>query len=127
MNTDLEAAFDLILTTAIKNHVSQEELPTSIVVITDMEIDRCSIGDWTFYDQMEARFNANGYDIPNIVFWNVNSRHDTFHASFDRKGVQLASGQSASVFQSLTGSVGMTPYEYMLTVLNTDRYRKITV
>lgn len=126
MNTDLEAAFDLILSTAVSNRVPQEDLPTSIVVITDMEIDQCANKNWTFYDQMAAKFTANGYTMPNIVFWNVNSRHDTFHASYDRKGVQLASGQSASVFQSLTSGVKMTPYDYMLSVLNSDRYRVIT-
>ena len=127
MNTDLEAAFDLILNTAVKYETPAEEMPDSIIVITDMEIDRCTYGDWLFYDQMKARFEANGYQIPNIVFWNVNSRNDTYHADYDRKGVQLASGQSVIVFKSLIDGVNLTPYDYMLSVLNSDRYEMITV
>lgn len=127
MNTDLEAAFNLVLYTAVKYNVPKDEMPTSIVVITDMEIDRCVSNDWLFYDLMKTRFALNGYDIPNIVFWNVNSRKNTFHASFDRKGVQLASGQSPSVFESLVKAVNLTPYEYMLEVVNGERYEKITV
>ena len=127
MNTDLEAAFLLVLRTAIKYNTPKQEMPTSIVVITDMEFDRCANRDWAFYDQMAVHFEASGYEIPNIVFWNVNSRNDTYHASFDRKGVQLASGQSATVFASLAKGVNLTPYEYMLTVLDTERYAKITV
>ncbi len=127
MNTDLEAAFDLVLHTAVKYDTQKEEMPTSIVVITDMEFDRCVSNDWSFYEQMQARYQANGYDIPNIVFWNVNSRKDTYHASYDRKGVQLASGQSATVFATLAKGVSLTPYEYMLSVINTDRYAAITV
>lgn len=126
MNTDLEAAFLTVLSAAVKNKVPQEDLPTSIIVITDMEIDQCAYDDWTFYDQMEARFEHFGYTIPNIVFWNVQSRHNTYHASFDRKGVQLASGQSAAVFASLIKGISLTPYEYMLSVLNSERYAKIT-
>ena len=127
MNTDLEAAFRLLLYTAVKYRTTAEEMPDSIVVITDMEIDRCTWGDWLFYDQMKADFEAHGYKIPNIVFWNVNSRNNTYHASFDRKGVQLASGQSPSVFASLVKGINMTPYEYMLSVLNAERYEKINV
>lgn len=127
MNTDLEAAFRLVLDTAVKNKVPQDELPTSIVVITDMEFDSCTSLDQGFYEQMSALFEANGYHIPNIVFWNVNSHKDTFHASYDLKGVQLASGQSATVFKTLVNDSCPTPYEYMLSVLNDERYQMITV
>ncbi|MBQ1308030.1 MAG: DUF2828 family protein, partial [Erysipelotrichaceae bacterium] len=127
MNTNLEAAFRLLLYTAVKYRTPKEEMPSSIVVITDMEIDRCVSGDWLFYDLMKQQFEEHGYDMPNIVFWNVNSRHNTYHASFDRKGVQLASGQSTAVFESLVKGISLTPYEYMLSVLNTERYERITV
>ena len=127
LNTNLEAAFRLLLYTAVKYSTPKEEMPTFIVVITDMEIDRCTLGDWLFYDLMKKQFEDNGYDMPNVVFWNVNSRNSTYHASFDRKGVQLASGQSATVFESLTKGVCLTPYEYMMSVLNGERYERITV
>ncbi|MBP5280680.1 MAG: DUF2828 family protein [Erysipelotrichaceae bacterium] len=127
MNTNLEAAFRLLLYTAVKHKVPKEDMPQSIVVITDMEIDACTSPDWTFYDLMKKDFEANGYDMPNIVFWNVNSRNNTYHASFDRKGVQLASGQSTVVFESLVKGLDLTPYDYMLTVINAPRYERITV
>ncbi|MBQ3993594.1 MAG: DUF2828 family protein, partial [Erysipelotrichaceae bacterium] len=127
MNTNVEAAFDLILKTAVKNRVSKEVLPTSIVIISDMEFDRCSNPDWTFYDTMKAKYQNFGYELPNIVFWNVNSIKNTYQASFDRKGVQLASGSSATVFASLTEGKDMTPYDYMCSVLNAKRYAPISV
>ena len=127
MNTDLEAAFDLVLSSAVKYHTPKEELPSSIVVITDMEFDACANREWLFYDQMKAKFEHFGYKIPNIVFWNVNSRNNTYHASFDKAGVQLASGQAAIVFESLVKGIDLTPYEYMLSVLNQKRYEKISV
>ena len=127
-NTDLEAAFNLVLNTAIRFKTKAEDMPTSIVIISDMEIDSCTNAHkWTFYDEMKSRFESYGYQIPNIVFWNVNARHNTFHADMRAKGVQLASGQSASVFKSLIDGVYMTPYEYMLSVLNAPRYGGISV
>ncbi len=126
MNTDLEAAFELLLQSAVKFHAPKEEMPASVIVITDMEFDRCVRGG-LFYDTMKQRFNDHGYDLPNVVFWNVSSRHETYHVSSGVRGIQLASGQSAAVFESLVKGVGLTPYDYMLTVLNAERYSRITV
>lgn len=126
-STNLHAAFNLILDTAIKNHVSADEMPKSIIVISDMEIDQCGDRNWTFYDLMRARFAFNGYEIPQVIFWNVNSRHDVFHADSNRKGVILCSGQSTTTFKNLINSIGMTPVEYMMSVLGSNRYEAIKI
>ena len=129
MSTNLEAAFDLVLDTATKNHIPQSEMPKAIIVVTDMEIDSCTRGnsDWLFYDEMKRRFEEMGYEIPKLVFWNVNSRHDTFHVDANRKGVQLVSGHSTNTFKVLLKCLDMTPYEMMLEVLNSERYLPITM
>ena len=126
-NTNLEAAFDKILKIAIDNKVPKEEMVKSLIVISDMEIDHCVSARWSFYDHMRDKFARYGYEIPNVVFWNVNSRHDVFHADSHRKGVQLCSGQSASTFKVLMSSVGLNPYQTMLKTLNSDRYSAISI
>lgn len=126
-NTDLKAAFNLVLNIAEKNNVPPDEMPKSLIVISDMEIDYCGNKEWTFYDKMSAKFRKAGYEIPNIIFWNVNSRHDIFHADSKRKGVQLCSGQSTSVFKQMMACVGMTPVEAMAKTINSERYESITV
>lgn len=105
-NTDLKAAFEKVLDIAEKNNISQEEMPKAIVVISDMEIDYCGNKNWSFYDKMEKKFQKAGYIIPNVIFWNVESRHDVFHADAKRKGVQLASGQSVTVFKQVLQNLG---------------------
>ena len=126
-STNLRAAFEHVLVIAIRNHVPQSEMPKSLIVISDMEIDYCGDRDWTFYERMEEMFRMNGYIIPNIIFWNVASRHDIFHADRNRKGVQLASGQSAAVFRQVMQTVGMNPVEAMEKIINSERYQAITV
>lgn len=121
-NTDLKAAFDRVLDIALDNRVPQEEMPKAIIVISDMEIDYCGNKDWSFYDKMAHRFRKHGYQIPNIIFWNVNSRSDVFHADASRRGVQLCGGQSATIFRQLTGCIGFTPMEMMEAVINKERY-----
>lgn len=130
MNTNLERAFMRVLRIAIDNHIPPEEMVKSIIVISDMEIDCCTNGNsstWSFYDTMKARYADAGYEIPNIVFWNVNSRHNVFHADHRRKGVQLCSGQSVTVFKQLMQAIGMTPVEMMMKTINSDRYSAITI
>ncbi|MDE7325630.1 MAG: DUF2828 family protein [Lachnospiraceae bacterium] len=126
-NTSLELAFLRVLEIAIAGHVPPEEMPKSILVISDMEIDSCGDRKWTFYEQMEARYKEAGYGIPNVVFWNVASRHDVFHADHKRRGVQLCSGQSAAVFGQVLSCIGCTPVEMMHKVVDSKRYACVSV
>lgn len=128
-NTDLEKALLKILDVAIENHCSQEEMPKSLIIISDMEIDCCTRQNHreNFYDYVYRVYEEHGYKIPNVVFWNVDSRHDVFLADKNRKGVQLVSGQSASTFKNLIGCVDKTPIEMMYEVLNSERYQAIQI
>lgn len=126
-STNLKAAFDKVLDTAIDGNISKQDMPKSIIVISDMEIDYCGDRNWTFYDKMKHKYEEHGYEIPNVVFWNVNSRHNVFHADKSRKGVQICSGQSVTVFKQLIGCIGYTPVEMMNKVINSERYDCITI
>lgn len=131
MNTDFEKAMNLILDTAVLFKISPDNLPKSLVVISDMEFDNCtrtsvfrkgSNTPWTFHEHLREKFEACGYVMPNIIFWNVRSQKDTFHASCDFNGVQLVSGQSPSVFKTVLNNIGKTPWEAMVSTLNNSRY-----
>ena len=126
-NTNLQAAFQHVLEIAMQNHVAQEDMPKSLIVISDMEIDYCGDRSWTFYEKMSRKFRKYGYQIPNIIFWNVASRHDVFHADRSRTGVQLVSGQSAAVFRQVMQCVGLNPVEAMEKIINSERYEAIAV
>lgn len=128
-DTDLEAALLKILDVAIENHCSQKEMPKSLIIISDMEINRCTNQEHgeNFYDYVSRVYEEHGYKIPNVVFWNVDSMNDVFLADKNRKGVQLVSGQSASTFKNLIGCVDKTPVEMMYSVLNSERYQAIQI
>jgi len=127
-NTDLEATFRLILDVAIKNKLNNEDMPKSLVVISDMEFDaQTNDSDMTWHDAMVKMYNQNGYEMPNIIYWNVDSRHDNFQVTSEYKGVQLASGQSPSVFKSILKNIGKTPYEAMIDTLSDPVYDCIVV
>jgi len=142
-NTNLESAFDLVLTTAQKHHLSQSDLPNTIVVLSDMEIDNCTGGDhwsrwngwsnncrnaWTrenadtMMESMRKKWNAAGYEMPKLVFWNLQARQDTFLQKADNT-VSFVSGFSTSTFKSLLS--GKSGVDLMLNVLDSDRYAEV--
>ena len=76
-NTDIEAVFDLLLDTAKKHNLDQEELPKRLFIISDMEFDKASgyIEDKeTLMKSIERKWKDLGYKIPQLVFWNVDQR-----------------------------------------------------
>lgn len=125
MNTDLEKAFDLILDTAVRNNTPVEDFPTSIVVISDMEIDYASRTDRLFSDTMKEKFANAGYEMPNLVYWNVDARENTFHAKANDANIQLVSGSSPTVFKTLCTGEFLTPLQNVEQTLNSPRYEKV--
>lgn len=131
-NTDIESAFNLILKTSIDNKLDAEDMPKALIIISDMEFDQGTSQGYsrekqTYHDAMKKKFLNAGYELPNIIYWNVDSRQNVFHAFSDYKGVQLASGQSPSVFMSIMKNIGLNPVEAMINVINNPVYDCITI
>lgn len=135
-NTNIEKVFDLILDTAIKNRMKQEDLPQNILIISDQEFDRCaSCGNnkspWNFnkpnqrlFDMIAQKYANAGYSIPRLVFWNVNSRTGTIPVKENELGVALVSGFSANIAKMVLSNK-LDPYECLLETLNSERYAPI--
>lgn len=126
-NTNLEAAFDAILSTAVRTKCPQADLPKALVIISDMEIDRWGGGSLTFTEEMRKRFADAGYEMPKLVYWNVDSRKDTFLASKNDPNAILVSGQSASTFKNLIKGIDLSAFEIMVETLNDPRYDCVVV
>ena len=135
-NTNIEAAFDLVLKTAINNNLSQEDMPKAIVIISDMEFDSAT-GSYTYnrydkektiaqqnklMDEIAYKFQQNGYIIPKVIYWNADSRQDTYHAISENKNVAMVSGQSASAFRTVLMAVDEDPYNTMVKTLEDPMY-----
>jgi hypothetical protein len=127
-NTDLEAGFDLILDLAIANNVSQAEMPSGLIVISDGQYDEQAGRDGlSFYDSMRVKFSTAGYTIPTLVFWNCGAEKSSVHAQTGTAGVMLVSGSSPSIFKSVLNFAGSSPYESMIKVLDDEMYSKIVI
>ena len=125
-NTDLEKVFDLILNTALKNHLPQAELPVKLYIISDMEFDCCSNAGMTNFQSAKKKFEEHGYLLPRLVFWNVQSRRRQQPVTRNEQGVCLISGCNARIFSMLKTDT-LDPYHFMLQVLNSERYAPLAV
>ena len=124
-NTDIQAVFELILNAAVKNHVPQAELPKKLYIISDMEFDSCARGaDMTNFERAKRLYASHGYELPQIVFWNVASRNRQVPVTVNDRGVALVSGCTPRIF-SMVMEGEMDPYGFMMSVIGSERYAPI--
>jgi len=127
-DTNVEKAFTMLLNKAVESNVAPEEMPTMIIMLSDMEFNCGSVDGWSAQDMIEAKYTQAGYTIPKLVYWNIQSRGDNNKpVQFDKEGTCLVSGFSPSILTSLLSGKDMTPLSMMLTVINSERYQAITV
>lgn len=125
MSTNMEAVFDLLLETAIRTNARQEEMPSAIYIISDMEFN-CAVRDpnKTVYDNARERFTEYGYQLPAVIFQNVNSWQMNAPVRANTRGAALCSGAGTASFKhKFDGNV--TPMSHMLRVLMSDRYKEV--
>ena len=123
-NTNLLSIFDLILNAAATNKLSNDDLPTMLVIISDMEFD-AACKNQTNFEFIKDQFESCGYKMPSLVFWNVNGREGNVPANTNDKNVALVSGSSPVTIKSILGAKEITPIEVMMSTLNHERYNCI--
>ena len=131
-NTDIEAAFDLILNVAINDKLSQEEIPNRIIIISDMDFDSASgerrgqFDRKTVMEEIRTKYEVAGYEMPRLVFWNVNSMHSNIPMKVE-DGIQFVSGSNPKLFEYLAKGEFFGAEELMLSVLGQNRYNDIRI
>jgi hypothetical protein len=123
MSTDLHAAFDRILSTAVKNNVPQSDMPRMLLILSDMQFNLCVTHDDTAMEMIERKYRDAGYELPAVVFWNLNSS-DNVPVKSDRSGAALVSGFSPSIMTSLLSAdpQEFTPEGMMMKTIMDPRY-----
>jgi len=125
MNTNLHAAFDEVLRVAVKGKVKAADMPKYLLIMSDMEFDRCTQFDDSAMQMIQRKFEAAGYEVPKIVFWNLNARAGNVPVKYNMKNVALVSGFSPSIMTAVLGAKDMSPVSVMLETLNSERYAAI--
>lgn len=139
-STNIEAVFDLILTTAINKRMEQNDLPANILIISDMEFNDCAVSGpvrdngWGYtcgsrpsprlFEEISRRYEAAGYKMPRLIFWNVASRTGTIPIKENDMGVALVSGFSVNIAKMVMSNQ-LDPYDCLLEAINAERYQQV--
>jgi hypothetical protein len=134
-NTDLQKVFTLILDQAVKNNVPESEMPTKILILSDMEFDAAIHSSSVFsrntqwsptaHQMIQKMFGDAGYKMPEIVYWNIQSRGENIPVSFNESGTALVSGFSPSILKSLLKGEIVSPQQIMDETILSERYINI--
>lgn len=119
-STDIDKVMRLILNSAKMNNLPQEELPSTVLIISDMQFNSC-IENTRNLVYWKKLFKESGYELPAIVFWNVMD-YGNLPASQNELGVGLVSGYSPVTLKFIYEGIMLTPYDLMLRALKTERY-----
>ena len=122
-NTNIYATMKLILDTAVNNKIPQEEMPETIVVVSDMEFDgRLFNFNKTLFEDIIDEYEAAGYKMPRLCFWNINDRGEkSIPLQQNDLGLILCSGFSVQIMKMFMSNK-LDPYEILLETINSPRY-----
>lgn len=122
MSTNIEKAFHSILTMAVHNRVPSDEMPEMLLVISDMEFNSCAKG--TAFETARRMYSKYGYDLPKVVFWNVNAREGNSPVTFRDNDTALVSGFSPTILKAVLGGrfERFTPQAIVDNAIMTPRY-----
>lgn len=132
MTTNLQRASEVLLTAALKSKVSDALMPTTLLILSDMEFDsatgknspwsRPEADNGTNLEAIREKYAEAGYTMPSIVFWNLNGRSGNLPALADETGVVMVSGFSPTIMKSVLAGEIVTPKDIMLKTVMVDRY-----
>ena len=146
MNTNVQAVFDMLLDTAMKKGVKAEDMPQRVYIFSDMEFDACVSFDsvsksgrnhWDRWgdcdcvrdldevnsdlENIKKEWEAAGYKMPSVIFWNLNARNNRIPAIGE--GFSYVSGFSPSMIDCILS--GKDGYDLMVEKLMSKRYEAV--
>lgn len=122
MNTDLNKAFRVVLDSAKRHNVPKEQMPNQILILSDMEFDEaCEGNSITNFQAIEKLYEESGYEMPEVVFWNLNGRAGNVPVTRHQSGTCLVSGFSPSILKRIVKGV-VNPQQIMMDTIMDERY-----
>jgi hypothetical protein len=100
-------------------------MPSMLLILSDMQFNACVRHDDTASEMIARKYRDAGYDLPKVVFWNLNASYGNAPVKFDKSGTALVSGFSPAVVKPLlSGDIeSFTPEAVMMKTIMDDRYK----
>jgi hypothetical protein len=125
MSTNLHSAFNAILDVAVKGKVEASDMPKYVLIMSDMQFNMCVRHDDSAMQMIQRKYKDAGYEVPNVVFWNLSAKAGQSPVTYDQKGTALVSGFSPAIMGSILKAESLDPVSVMMQTLNSERYAVI--
>jgi uncharacterized protein with von Willebrand factor type A (vWA) domain len=119
-STNFVAVFQEILKRAVTMNLGQEDMPERIVVVSDMQFNEAG-GD-TNFNTVKRMFMTKGYEMPQMVFWNVRANTHDYPVTHNEDNVMLVSGFSSTVLKNILEANDVDPLRFVIDLLMNSRY-----
>ncbi|OQS03580.1 hypothetical protein THRCLA_04103 [Thraustotheca clavata] len=126
-STDFIKALRLIIKLGQDKKLTSEQMPEKLIVVSDMQFNQADNMFETNYEVLKREFTEAGYEVPQLIFWNVNGRTTDFPTLSSEANVSLISGYSPSVMKAALAGTSLTPFQTMLNAILDERYDLITL
>ena len=123
-STNFQAVFDLILKRSLDNEVPPEMMPKRLFVLSDMQFNQADYGNnfMTNYEVIKMKYSSAGYQMPQIIFWNLRGNTKDFPINALENGTSMISGFSQDLLKAIVNGKDLTPYGTMRSVIDDERY-----
>lgn len=121
-STDIEKAFDVMLKNAVKWQIPAKDMPSILVILSDMEFNKATIADQTMFERVAEMYANAGYALPKIIFWNLCARAHKVPVNKNAQNVALVGGFSPSIMKSVLNADDFSPVKIMIDTVMSDRY-----
>lgn len=132
-STRIDKALDLMLSIAKDKELSNDEIPTTLLIVSDMQFHQggCSRDYWyenneefddslTEIERSLKRWDKSGFTRPKIVYWNTSSYRGQQETS-KSNNVGLVSGFSPSILKAVFGGEDFSPITIMMRAI--EKYK----
>lgn len=131
-DTNIEKVFDVILELAIANNLKQEDIPTHLIILSDMQFNSATniyARNWdtqfkTLMETIRDKYKNRGYVLPQIIYWNLNVRQPNF-PEIAKDGVCYVSGYSPAIMKAVLNTEILTPLDVVKNAVMIDRYKNV--
>ena len=126
----------MLLKTAKSNNLASEDMPSMVLILSDMEFNQATSGGWrdehkgwnpTAQEMIGEMYTEAGYKMPKVVYWNIQSRNSNNPVQFNETDTALVSGFSPALLKNLLAGKDMTPISMMMDIIGSERYAPVTV
>lgn len=132
--TRIDKALDLILNTARFFNLPQEYMPTTLLIVSDMQFHRGAEGQGTEIEKALSKWKKAGYNIPKVVYWNTGGYAGS-PDTVESNNIALVSGFSPAILKAILSGTDFSPTavmmraleKYVITVPRGESNRQYTV